>query len=83
VVSLFPFVPVWNVQSGAAIFLLVTETVLVGLGFILLYSTISLFIKKGDGAISPWNPAKKLIVTGVYAHVRNPMLIGVFLEKTN
>jgi protein-S-isoprenylcysteine O-methyltransferase Ste14 len=58
-------------------------TVLVGLGFILLYSTISLFIKKGDGTISPWNPAKKLIVTGVYAHVRNPMLIGVFLEKAN
>ena len=79
---LFPLVPVWNAQNHAAKFLLVAGTVLAALGFILLYSTISLFIKKGDGTISPWNPARKLIITGVYAHVRNPMHIGVFLMLT-
>jgi protein-S-isoprenylcysteine O-methyltransferase Ste14 len=80
--SLFPFVLVWNVQDTASIFLLFAGTVLAGLGFILLYSTISLFIKKGDGTIAPWDPTRKLIITGVYAHVRNPMHISVFLMLT-
>ena len=29
--------------------------------------------------MAPWNPIDKLITTGPYAYVRNPMLLGVFL----
>ncbi|MCD4814232.1 hypothetical protein K8S19_11140 [bacterium] len=31
----------------------------------------------GFGTFSPWNPTKKLVVQGVYAHVRNPMILGI------
>jgi len=81
-VSLFSNVPFWGFPYHAAMFLLVAGILLIGLGFILLISTISLFIKKGDGTIAPWNPTKNLIVTGFYSHVRNPMHIGVFLILT-
>lgn len=48
-----------------------------GLG--LLCWTITLFVRIGRGTLAPWNPPRKLVVSGPYAHVRNPMLSGVFL----
>jgi protein-S-isoprenylcysteine O-methyltransferase Ste14 len=78
-VSLFPYIPFWGTPYHAAMFLLVAGIGFSGLGFFLLYSTISLFIKRGNGTIAPQNPPKKLMVIGIYAHVRNPMHIGVFL----
>lgn len=77
--GLFPFVIFWSFQFYAAIPLLIVGVALTGIDLILLYSTVSLFIKKGEGTIAPWNPTRKLIVTGFYLYVRNPMHIGVFL----
>lgn len=48
-------------------------------GFYLMISTMCLFAAVKNGSPAPWNPVDKLIVTGPYAYVRNPMLIGVFL----
>jgi len=31
----------------------------------------------GKGTLAPWNPTQKLVVQGVYRHVRNPMISGV------
>ena len=31
-----------------------------------------------EGTLAPWNPTQKLVVRGVYRHVRNPMIVGVF-----
>jgi protein-S-isoprenylcysteine O-methyltransferase Ste14 len=81
-VSLFPYILFWGVPYHAAMFLFVAGVVLTGLGFILLYSTISFFVKREKGTIAPWDPPKKLIVTGIYAHIRNPMHTGVFLILT-
>ena len=78
-VSLLPFVLFWGFQNEVAIALFTVGVVTIVSGFILLGSTISLFIKKGEGTIAPWNPTRKLIVTGFYSHVRNPMHMGVFL----
>ena len=78
-VSLFSYVPLWGFPFHAAMFLLVAGMVLIGLGAILLYSTILDFIRKGDGTVAPWDPTRNLIVTGFYSRVRNPMHIGVFL----
>jgi len=78
-VSLFSYVPLWSFPFHAAMLLLVAGMVSIGLGAILLCSIILTFIKKGDGAIAPWNLTRKLIINGFYSHVRNPMLIGVFL----
>lgn len=48
-----------------------------GLG--LMVWTICLFAAVGKGSLAPWNPIDKLIISGPYAYVRNPMLVGVFL----
>jgi protein-S-isoprenylcysteine O-methyltransferase Ste14 len=55
---------------------------LVGLGFVvgglvLMVSTIRLFATVGQGTLAPWNPPQRLVVRGIYRHVRNPMMLGV------
>ena len=41
--------------------------------------TIWIFIKIGKGTLAPWSPTKRLIVSGPYAHVRNPMISSVLI----
>jgi len=48
-------------------------------GFILLCITITMFIRIGRGTLAPWSPTSKLVVGGIYAHVRNPMITGVMI----
>jgi protein-S-isoprenylcysteine O-methyltransferase Ste14 len=48
-------------------------------GLLLVWRTVPLFLKLSEGTIMPWEPAKVLIVEGVYRYVRNPMHIGVFM----
>jgi len=53
--------------------------VLVALGLVLLVVTIRLFSRHGAGTLMPWDPTRRLVVRGVYRHLRNPMHTGVFL----
>ncbi len=47
---------------------------------VLMLWTVRLFVRLGGGGTpEPWNPIRNFITTGPYAHVRNPMLIGVCL----
>ena len=39
--------------------------------------TVRLFVRIGRGTLAPWNPTERLIVAGIYRHVRNPMITGV------
>ena len=48
------------------------------LGLTLMALTNRLFTTIGHGTLAPWNPPQKLVVRGVYRHVRNPMILGVF-----
>ena len=41
--------------------------------------TIFRFITIGKGTLAPWFPTGKLVVTGLYKYVRNPMIIGVLM----
>ncbi len=50
----------------------------IGLGLTLLVMTIRMFFQIGRGTLAPWNPTERLVVVGVYRHVRNPMITGVF-----
>jgi protein-S-isoprenylcysteine O-methyltransferase Ste14 len=52
--------------------------VLMIMGLALMAATIPMFLRQNEGTIMPWDPAPKLIVEGVYRHVRNPMHSGVF-----
>jgi len=41
-------------------------------------ATIRLFVTVGQGTLAPWNPTQRLVIRGVYRHVRSPMIAGVF-----
>jgi protein-S-isoprenylcysteine O-methyltransferase Ste14 len=45
--------------------------------FLVLWSVLHFL--KVNGTPVPFNPPPRLVITGPYAHVRNPMLIGVFI----
>lgn len=49
--------------------------ILAGLG--LVGWTVAMFRSEGEGTLAPWDPTQKLVVVGVYRHVRNPMISGV------
>ncbi len=46
-------------------------------GLTLMWQTIALFYRKGEGTLAPWHPTQKLVVEGPYRYVRNPMISGV------
>jgi len=48
-------------------------------GLALMAWTISLFARRGRGTPAPWDAPRELVVAGPYRHVRNPMMVGVFL----
>ena len=51
---------------------------ILAIGLFLMLWSIGHFIKV-KGTPVPFNPPPKLVTTGPYAHVRNPMLTGVFI----
>jgi protein-S-isoprenylcysteine O-methyltransferase Ste14 len=58
---------------------LVTGLFIMGFGLYIMTLTISLFIRIGKGTLAPWSPTRKLVIKGMYAHVRNPMISGVLV----
>lgn len=59
--------PVW--QSGLAVALMV-------LGMIPLLESIVRFVRVGRGTLMPNVPTERLVVSGLYRYVRNPMYVG-------
>jgi protein-S-isoprenylcysteine O-methyltransferase Ste14 len=57
--------------------LVVAGALLVAGGLVLLATTIALFARVGQGTLAPFDPPRRLVVRGVYRHVRNPMISGV------
>ena len=47
-------------------------------GLVIMSITISSFALIGKGTLAPWSPPTKLVLQGLYRHVRNPMILGVF-----
>jgi protein-S-isoprenylcysteine O-methyltransferase Ste14 len=52
---------------------------LVVAGLSLMYRTITLFARVGEGTLAPWDPPRKLVVEGPYRRWRHPMITGVAL----
>lgn len=46
-------------------------------GVVLIVTTVRLFVTVGLGTLAPWDPTQRLVVTGIYRYVRNPMIGGV------
>lgn len=59
-----------NIVSAIGLILLIG-------GLVILCINISMFIRIGKGTLAPWSPTQKLVVRGMYAYMRNPMITGV------
>ncbi len=69
----------WALTSPFNLIPILGGLLLIGLGLFLLITTISMFARFGEGTLAPWDAPQKLVVRGVYRHVRNPMHTGVFV----
>jgi len=69
----------WRSVPATRFVLPVLGIAFIALGLVLMVATIRLFVNVGKGTLAPWNPTQKLVVQGVYRHVRNPMISGVML----
>jgi len=69
----------WQFVPASGVILPVMGGICICLGLMLMVATIRLFVTIGKGTIAPWDPTQRLVVQGVYRHVRNPMISGVIL----
>jgi protein-S-isoprenylcysteine O-methyltransferase Ste14 len=67
----------WQSLPAVRIILPVIGVICICLGLVLMISTIRLFVTMGKGTLAPWEPPQRLVVRGIYCHVRNPMISGV------
>jgi protein-S-isoprenylcysteine O-methyltransferase Ste14 len=69
----------WQSYPATRVALPILGSALICLGLVLMVATIRLFVTVGKGTLAPWDPPQRLVVRGVYRHVRNPMISGVLL----
>jgi protein-S-isoprenylcysteine O-methyltransferase Ste14 len=67
----------WGLPPAVSWLPVLAGLVLIGLGLALMWRTIALFARVGEGTLAPWDPTQRLVVLGPYRHVRNPMISGV------
>jgi protein-S-isoprenylcysteine O-methyltransferase Ste14 len=68
----------WELAPVTFVVLPILGGALICVGLTLMIATIRLFVTVGKGTLAPWSPTQRLVVQGVYRHVRNPMISGVF-----
>jgi protein-S-isoprenylcysteine O-methyltransferase Ste14 len=50
---------------------------LLGVGLVLFAASLRRFAAEGEGTLAPWDPPRKLVISGPYRYVRNPMISGL------
>ena len=56
-----------------------TGVCLLLVGLTLFASSLRRFAGDGKGTLAPWDPPRRLVVSGPYRYVRNPMISGVII----
>jgi protein-S-isoprenylcysteine O-methyltransferase Ste14 len=69
--------PGWGLAAPLNVLPTLAGVALIAAGLYLILTTIGLFVTLGKGTLAPWDPPQKLVVTGIYCYVRNPMISGV------
>ncbi len=68
----------WRTAPATRFVLPILGALFVIVGLALMIAAIRLFVTVGKGTLAPWNPTQHLVVRGIYRHVRNPMVSGLF-----
>lgn len=68
-----------NNTMSRNITILILGGLIIILGLSLLICSIKLLEKQGKGTLAPWNPTRKLVISGPYKYIRNPMITGVLI----
>ena len=68
----------WGIAPPWSWGLLLCAAGLFAAGGALMAHTARVLSQRGSSTLAPWDPTRKLVVVGVYRHVRNPMMLGVF-----
>ena len=50
------------------------------IGIALFVSSVRRFAGDGQGTLAPWDPPRRLVASGPYRYVRNPMISGVIFS---
>lgn len=67
----------WRFGEGASAGVSITGAIIIVLSLALLIECFVRFATKGEGTPAPLAPTAKLVVSGAYARVRNPMYVAV------
>lgn len=67
----------WGLDGVAGVAVAALGLALICAGFSMWLWTVVLFDRVGRGTLATWDPTSRLVVTGPYCHVRNPMISGV------
>jgi protein-S-isoprenylcysteine O-methyltransferase Ste14 len=78
IVSSRPLAP-WPPGNALGLAAVAGGVVVLALGLALIGATIWQFATVGRGTLAPWDPPRHFVVTGLYRHLRNPMITGVLL----
>lgn len=70
---------VWPAGNPLGVAAVIVGVALMIVGLAFAATTIRKFATIGRGTLAPWDPPRHLVVSGIYRHVRNPMISGFFL----
>jgi protein-S-isoprenylcysteine O-methyltransferase Ste14 len=77
------FLPLWitrfHIPAWAPLWQILLSAILIAIGLVPAFESVGRFIFVGRGTLIPVAPPDRLVVSGFYRYVRNPMYVGVML----